>query len=394
LIELMVVIVILALLIALLLPALNGAMRTARNAAVSAEINQLAQALASFKSKYGEYPPSRVLLAEDGHYTAYLNNTRVGPGDIEYNQLCQRSIAALRKYFPNVVLNTSGGPVFPPGSARWYDFNGDGVMGTLLPDGTIVNKPYILQGHECLVFFLGGIPQRTDSGFGMTGFGKDPTNPFSNSIPTSTMYSNNRQPPMFEFAPNRLMLDPFPEPYDAFNGLTVGNFPAYLDSLGNAPPAVGSDVINFYAYFSSYGNNAYDPNDVNFTQGTGVSRGSIERDAAQRTFALNFHVAFPTWSSASPPTPVPCESFPPTPYTSSLSVPATGNTATFLNPQTFQIISSGIDGLYGPGGQYLPDSTEALPPDLANMIPTPETDTSIRKREKDNVTNVHNGRLE
>ena len=42
-------------------------------------------------------------------------------------------------------------------------------------------RPYILQGHECLVFFLGGIPQITASGYGMSGFGKDPTNPFKNS---------------------------------------------------------------------------------------------------------------------------------------------------------------------------------------------------------------------
>ena len=56
---------------ALLLPAINGAIRTAKKAAVSAEINQLAQALASFKSKYGDYPPSRVYLAENGDYSRH-----------------------------------------------------------------------------------------------------------------------------------------------------------------------------------------------------------------------------------------------------------------------------------------------------------------------------------
>ena len=61
-IELLMVIIIIALLMALLLPAVNSAMRTARNAAVSSEIAQLAQALESFKAKYGDYPPSRVLL--------------------------------------------------------------------------------------------------------------------------------------------------------------------------------------------------------------------------------------------------------------------------------------------------------------------------------------------
>ncbi len=59
----------------MLLPAINAAIRTAKNAAVSAEINQLAQALESFKSKYGDYPPSRVLLVENGNYTSYIGNT-------------------------------------------------------------------------------------------------------------------------------------------------------------------------------------------------------------------------------------------------------------------------------------------------------------------------------
>ena len=74
LVELVAVVLILAFLIALLLPALSGAMKTARNAAVGAEINQLAQALASFKAQYGDYPPSRILLAEDGNYNAVTSN--------------------------------------------------------------------------------------------------------------------------------------------------------------------------------------------------------------------------------------------------------------------------------------------------------------------------------
>ena len=76
-------------------------------------------------------------------------------------------------------------------------------------------------------------------------------------------------------------------------------------------------------------------------------------------------------------------------------MPATG-LPTFLNPQSFQIISSGIDGLYGVGGQYSPDNTaESLPLDLSTPSPysTPAT-RSIRNRERDNVTNFHNGKLE
>ena len=139
LVELLVVILILAALIALLLPALNGALRTAKNAAVGGEINQLAQALASFKARYGDYPPSRIYLAENGDYTVVGNTTYYLPagtfvGDITLGQLAQRSVAALRKFFPRVVLNTTPGtsPPFPNGSPRWYDFNGNGVIGRAL----------------------------------------------------------------------------------------------------------------------------------------------------------------------------------------------------------------------------------------------------------------------
>ena len=75
LVELLVVILILAILIALLLPASTAPCRTARNAAVGGEINQLAQALASFKTKYGDYPPSRIYLSEDGNLLPHVTAT-------------------------------------------------------------------------------------------------------------------------------------------------------------------------------------------------------------------------------------------------------------------------------------------------------------------------------
>ncbi len=204
LIELLVVIIVLAILVGLLLPVINAALRTAHNAAAQAEISQLAQALASFKSAYGDYPPSRVYLAENGLFqvgqTGHVNGD---PNDITIGALAQRSLIALRKFFPKVVFGTSQVP--PQITANfWYDFNGNGIMDT----------PYILQGHECLVFFLGGIPlpdqipAGPNSKFGMTGFGKDPVNPFTNSIIGNNMYSANRQPPSYEFNAGRLFLDP------------------------------------------------------------------------------------------------------------------------------------------------------------------------------------------
>ena len=142
-----------------------------------------------------------------------------------------------------MVLNTAGqGPLWTTNSPC-YDFNGDGYLGigpnNNYPGGT---HGYILEGHQCLVFFLGGLPVVDSSGnYGVSGFSKDPTNPFTNILSTN---GTNRTPPMFEFVPSRL----FADPSDPFSS----GVPGYYDSLGNAPGVASGR--NFYAYFSAYGN--------------------------------------------------------------------------------------------------------------------------------------------
>ena len=74
-VELLVVVLVLAILLGLLIPAVMRAVSTAKDAAVAAEINLMAQALADFKGKYGGYPPSRIVLHENGDYSpAALGN--------------------------------------------------------------------------------------------------------------------------------------------------------------------------------------------------------------------------------------------------------------------------------------------------------------------------------
>jgi prepilin-type N-terminal cleavage/methylation domain-containing protein len=392
-IELLMVIIIIAILIALLLPAIQSAVRTARNAAVSSEINVLAQALESFKSKYGDYPPSRVLLIESGNYALAIGSNaplHVDPtspdftaaaatNDISLGQLAQRTLIAMRKFFPRTVFSTTGNPPLYSQGKVFYDFNGNG-----LDDSA---TPYVLHGHECLVFFLGGIPQpstlpiTTGTTFGMTGFGKDPTNPFFNNITGAVMSSSNRQPPLFEFNTGRLFIDP--------NGLS--GMPAYYDSLGNQPPTgPGGTDINFYTYFSSYGNSSYDANDVNF---------AFESDTSGLSpISLIFQYGNQAYASPSP-----------NPYTTTLSTTHTSTgaasgsaTVTYQKAQTFQILSSGADGLYGVGGQYVPRSlttssaTTTLPFDSVNTFAagSVEANASVRTAEKDNLTNFTTGTLQ
>jgi prepilin-type N-terminal cleavage/methylation domain-containing protein len=391
LIELLMVVIIIGILIGLLLPVIAGALRTARNAAVQAEINNLSTALASFKSTYGDLPPSRVLLVENGNYAPYVNSTQgvntidlnASPSDTTIGILAQRSLTAMRKFWPKVVLSTSGTPPQINVQNFYYDFNGNGVMD---------QNPYVLHGHECLVFFLGGIPFKDPAtGYiGMTGFGKDPVNPFSNSLASdpnfngsqNPMYSANRQPPVYEFAGSRLFLDP----NNTSNGGNSPGIPGYYDSLTNNQPSTSVGTLNFYVYFCSYGNGAYDPNDVNFWTEADINLAS--------PIWLQFFTGTSQNHRVSPA---------PNPYTISATV-TVNNTLSWQKPQTFQVFSPGNDGLYGVGGQFVAPSaatsasSTALPFDATNTFSgqpaAATTDTTIRSREKDNLTNFQSGTLQ
>ena len=120
-------------------------------------MNNLATALASFKNHYGDFPPSRVILAEGG-YTQLLAtlgaaaNTTMGDSslttyfpnetpladtnctDMTVSQLIQRSRLYIRRFWPRVDFDNS---------TIGLDFNGDGATnGTSHPLG--VRMPGLL----------------------------------------------------------------------------------------------------------------------------------------------------------------------------------------------------------------------------------------------------------
>ncbi len=373
LIELLVVVLIIGILIALLLPAINGAVQSARNAAVSAEIVQLATALEDFKSKYGEYPPSRIILNEDGHYNTSSSTTLLAasggffgggdkdsniydPHDLTYGQLCDRSLRFLRKFAPKApfVVGASTG-------VKIHDFTGTGISA-----GSSAQS-ILLQGNECLVFFLGGIPihDATGATIGVSGFSKSPTTPF-----TTASSGTNRSAPMMEFVVSRLIDD------------DGDGMPGYVD-----PRSSGGNP-RFYAYFSSYGNGGYDPNDNNYA-GTGALDPSEYGGPA--TFAHKMRVNFSNASVA----PFYVQSPAPNPYTSNAAYNASA-APVYLKPQSFQIISAGRDGLYGLGGEYAGSNTGSRLP--VGPAPFPEwvaaDPAGARLGERDNITNFATGVLE
>lgn len=391
LVEILVVISIIGVLVALLVPVVASAVRTANDAAVSGEINLLAQSLASFKNKYGEFPPSRIVLNESGYYntgsTATLaslassfysssglvngvpdigdfNNAALSysPTDLTYGQLAARSVRYLRKFFPQAGFSTTGALYSgtTPANQR-HDFNGNGALDP---------APILLEGHECLVFFLGGIPSRSADSLGMSGFARSPSNPFQPESLTT-----NRIAAMFEFKNERLIDD------------DGDGIPGYVDSLGAQTDG------RFYAYFSGYAGGGYDPNDINFAEpdlesASVTSIGRYYRGGGSGGPGISSGAGPVNFSAA------------PNPYTTSFPVPdATGTTPMIpINRDSYQLFSAGRDRNYGFGGRYDGQSAnDRLPLGLDTLggltLFTPAR-LGIRDRERDNIANFSTGKLE
>ena len=368
LIEVLIAILIVATLMAILLPAVFSALRKGRETQVTAELNNLATALASFKNTYGDFPPSRVILVEGGYNSlpaAFLSatvgdaTTSVAPynetpladtncSDMTVSQLVQRSRLYMRKFWPRVDFD-GGSSATPPTN---LDFNGNGSYSDIIT----------LSGSECLAFFLGGIPINNGDGtFGTSGFGRSPLNPF-------TVGGTNRTVPNYEFVSGRLIDQDF------------DHVPSYIDPLDVTP-----GNRRAYAYFSAYGTNSYDPNDLN-GYGHNVSPNFEVEDDGTTNVERGFTVSFPPGSVVSPA---------PNPYTSGLPV---SPSVAWINPNSFQLFSAGQDRLYGLGGTFSQNTTGD-----AGRLPIASGDSGIvnagdfsngsRNRENDNLTNFSGGRL-
>jgi hypothetical protein len=163
------------------------------------ELNRLEGALDRFRADYAFYPPSRIKLSETGNYN------RDDPLDRE-------SLRYLNAMWPRLQWEDG------------IDWNGNGRVESPKEGGDV-----ILEGDQCLVFFLGGIPDPKAGKLAVRGFSKNPRNPAAPGGMSATWFS---------FHEERL-------------GILHNNpFPSYLDPLGGRA----------YAYFSSFGKrNGYNP---------------------------------------------------------------------------------------------------------------------------------------
>ncbi len=357
LVELLVVIVILTILIALLVPAVMQAVTTARTAATASEIRSLEAALADFRSVYTDYPPSRIVVAEDGDYsTSNLASIPNGEG----TKLAPRTLTYLRKFWPRILLRTDG--TKPTISHGWYDVNGDHVL----------NPPYVMYGHECLALFLGGVPEQGGDAVGVSGMSTDPTNPFTSPqqppVGKQWPYSNKRTTPK----------------YSGRVAVTTNSKVAFIDQYKT-----------YYAYFSAYNGVGYDPDDVNIPETDTMT------STSNALLAISAHnSATPSGNTTrqdiiSSPSPNPYTNDPPIPVTSAgIYNGLELRRRIYYNDNTFQIVAAGADKLYGIGGQYSTTGPKTLPFYPANSVLTGQTlPVDVRFNEIDNVTNFAPGGL-
>jgi len=285
LIELLVAIAIIGILIGLLVPVVMVGNGTCPALTTTNELSNLDTAIQLFKTTYGvDYLPSQIKLCEQ--CSGY---------DLT-QPLDKASVDFLTRVWPNLLRPDVSGNV--PWMSSGIDWNANGA----------IDPPMILEGHQCLVFFLGGAQQRAPV-FACLGFSSDPLDPIKLS------QSQGRKGPFFEFPTARLGI--CPGNAAGANGLYLSFFNSYTQ---NSPPQfTGNPGDKPYAYFSNYGqrNGFNDPVNKKFPNADCASLG------------VNPY------------------------YQGGVKGPQ------YLGGNTHQIISAGMDRKFGPGGLW--DKTKTPP---------------------------------
>ena len=191
-----------------------------------------------------------------------------------------------------------------------------------------------LNGAECLVFFLGGVEDATTTPPLVLGFSKNPRFPWS---PAGT----NREGPFYEFENGR------------FVDVDSDSLLEYIDPL--------PDQKTPYAYFSSQGRSYTLVNDVDPMRTLLSDQDDFDIHGGTANLSDFSVVYLKTQTPAIP-----------------------------HRPDSFQIISPGIDFSYGVGGVYS-DGSELVDRDLdSNSTLDPN---ELRAVEADNITNFSGGPL-
>jgi prepilin-type N-terminal cleavage/methylation domain-containing protein len=298
LIELLVVIAIIAILMALTGAAVMRVVIKGPEMQTFSDINNMTTTLTAEQQDLGlSILPSHLRLREDNNYSS--GNAAI---QADYN---------LTKGFLTQAFGRHATD-YPCPAPGYIDWNGNGKND---------NGDMVLEGEQCLVFWLGGAYKQDPATgtIGMTGF-----------PPLLVGGATGKKGPFYEFQPARLKLFAALDPLSGPPATPSLPFPVYLDpwKAGTGKPW-GQGMP--YVFFASYR-----------TEGLGL-----------------YQADCPSLGQA--PFPVPG----PAPYQDP--------TGKWMNAGKFQILSAGRDGVFGPGGVFDPKigaSAAAAKDDQSNFSRT------------------------
>jgi type II secretion system protein G len=326
LVELLVVITIIGILAGLAIPAVIVARNRARIAAAVMDVKQLEMACQAYKEKFGEYPPDFALINDP---------TQPAAATTAAKQIVLRHLA---KAFPRFSGST------------WFAFTG-----SLSAVGIDI---YSLTPQTALAFWLGGIPDPNNN-YLPSGFGADPTQPFSlptasASLPLAPVCAS-RIGPFFDFDPTRLM------PVWTPRLIALSNQTGSRNLIYWPQGAAGNQTTGAITYFRAE-NGSYTVTDAN-----NLPNVKFQQDFRDtNTTPGVVYPAYDTRTSTLTGTPV---------------------VVNWVNPRSVQILSAGLDTLFGAvvphrtGGQN--DAGLAFP-----------TGDNYQPSTYDDITNFSGGKLE
>ena len=233
-IELLFVIAIIALLIALFLGAVNKVMQLQARTEILSDITKMQQSLGAARHKYTDvdFLPGKIVLFNDvSKYT-----TNLGTVPVAQRPLAQQSAPVLRAMFGKRFLTNphpawDGSTLATRPTSVWWGAQASTPVGLTL------------EGSECLVFYLGGMPEwqtGPPASAKCVGFSSNPQNPTIPPALQTAAERADRNGPFYEFRSNRLV------PVNA--NPNVNPFVRHLDSYGTP-----------FVYFGATSPNNYDP---------------------------------------------------------------------------------------------------------------------------------------
>jgi prepilin-type N-terminal cleavage/methylation domain-containing protein len=226
LVEVMVVVAIIAILVSLTAAAVFKVIGKGDELKARKDMSDLQLAIENFKAQFKvNFVPSRFRLREN--LPDYIAGINAGDSlDID-------SWAYLKQLFPKLS------------SAGQIDWNGNGVL----------DQAVDLEGHQCLIFFLGGIPSYNPNT--CLGFSTNPSNPaFPFTLPAGPpqAYGDRLGPYYGDFVSDRLVIlqtNPVGTVGGAPAAVQNTSYFSYLDAWGK-PSDLAQGITPVYGYLSSY----------------------------------------------------------------------------------------------------------------------------------------------